>query len=40
MTNQYKAQVPDLMEAVFDAAYLIFDLIAGVLFFAFSHGSS
>ena len=39
MTNQYKAQMPDLMEAVFDAAYLIFDLIAGVLFFAFSHGN-
>ena len=40
MTNQYKAQMPDRMEAVFDAAYLIFDLIAGILFFAFSHGSS
>lgn len=39
MTNQYEAQMPDLMEAVFDAAYLIFDLIAGVLFFAFSHGN-
>ena len=39
MTNQYKAQMPDLMEAVFDAAYLIFDLIAGILFFAFSHGN-
>lgn len=39
MTNQYKAQMPDQMEAVFDAAYLIFDLIAGVLFFAFSRGN-
>ena len=28
----YKPQMPDLMEAVFDAAYLIFDLIAGILF--------
>ena len=35
MTNQYKAQMPDRREAVFDAAYLLFDLIAGVLFFAF-----
>ena len=28
----YKSQMPDLMEAVFDAVYLIFDLIAGILF--------
>ena len=39
MTNQYKAQMPDLMEAVFDAASVILALIAGVLFFAFSHGN-
>lgn len=40
MTNQgYTPRVPDLMEAVFDTCYLLFDLIAGVLFFAFSHGS-
>ena len=32
-------RVPDLMEAVFDTCYLLFDLIAGILFFAFSHGS-
>ena len=31
--------MPDLMEAVFDAAYLIFDLIAGILFFALSNGN-
>lgn len=33
--NKYKPQVPDIMEAVFDAAYLIFDLVAGMLFFCF-----
>lgn len=33
--NKYKPQVPDIMEAVFDAAYLIFDLVAGMLFLLF-----
>ena len=28
--------MPDIMEAIFDAGYLIFDLIAGILFFVFS----
>ena len=35
----YKPQMPDLMEAVFDAAYLIFDLIAGILFLTLSNGN-
>ena len=35
----YKPQMPDLMEAVFDAVYLTFDLIAGILFFALSNGN-
>lgn len=40
MTNQgYTPRVPDLMEAVFDTCYLLFDLIAGILFFVFSHGN-
>ena len=40
MTTQSDTpRVPDLMEAVFDTCYLLFDLIAGILFFAFSHGS-
>lgn len=40
MTKQdHTPRVPDLMEAVFDTCYLLFDLIAGMLFFAFSHGS-
>lgn len=36
--NNYKPQLPDVMEAIFDAAYLIFDLIAAILFFIFSQG--
>ena len=34
--NGYKPRVPDIMEAVFDIGYLLFDLIAAVLFFVFS----
>ena len=26
--NNYTPQIPDVMEAIFDVAYLIFDLIA------------
>ena len=37
--NNYKPKMPDLMEAIFDAAYLLFDLTAGILFFVFSKGS-
>ena len=37
--EKYKPQVPDIMESIFDAGYLIFDLIAGILFFAFSKGN-
>ena len=29
--NTYKPQIPDMMEAIFDAAYLIFDLVAAIL---------
>lgn len=36
--NGYKPRVPDIMEAVFDIGYLLFDLIAAVLFFVFSRG--
>lgn len=36
----YQPKIPDLMEAVFDAAYLIFDLIAGILFFTMAQGRS
>ena len=37
--NNYKPQIPDVMEALFDAAYLIFDLVAAILFFIFSKGN-
>lgn len=37
--NNYKIKMPDLMEAIFDACYLIFDLIAGILFFVYSKGN-
>ena len=33
-------KMPDRMEAVFDAAYLVFDLIAGILFFTMAQGRS
>lgn len=38
--NVYKPRVPDIMEAVFDIGYLLFDLIAAILFFVFSKGNS
>ena len=39
MKNNYKPQIPDVMEAIFDAAYLVFDLIVAILFFVFSKGN-
>ena len=36
--KNYKPQIPDMMEAIFDAAYLTFDLVAAILFFTFSQG--
>lgn len=38
--KSYKPQMPDVMEAIFDACYLTFDLIAGILFFVFSNGNA
>ena len=37
--NNYKPQIPDVMETIFDAAYLIFDLVAAILCFTFSKGN-
>lgn len=34
----YQPQVPDVMEAIFDTVYLLFDLVAAILFFIFSQG--
>ena len=39
VNEKYKPRVPDIMESIFDAGYLIFDLIAGILFFTFSKGN-
>ena len=36
--NNYKPQLPDVIEAIFDAVYLIFDLVAAILFFIYSNG--
>ena len=36
--NMDQPKMSDRMEAVFDTVYLLFDLIAGILFFAFSNG--
>ena len=38
--ENYKPKMPDIMEAVFDAGYLIFDLLAAILFFVFSKGNT
>ena len=37
--NNYKPQIPDVMEAIFDVVYLTFDLLAAMLFFIFSKGN-
>ena len=31
--EKYQPKMPDIMEAIFDAGYLIFDLVAAILFF-------
>ena len=38
--NRYKPRVPDIAEAIFDTGYLLFDLIAAILFFVLSKGSA
>ena len=40
MSNtSYKPKMPDLMEAVFDTGYLLFDLIAGIVFLSAAKGN-
>lgn len=34
----YQPKMPDIMEAIFDAIYLLFDLVAGIVFFAMAQG--
>ena len=31
--EKYQPKMPDIMEAIFDAGYLIFDLIAAIIIF-------
>ena len=38
--STYKPQIPDIMEAIFDAAYLIFDLVVAILFFIYAKGNT
>ena len=33
--EKYQPKMPDIMEAIFDAGYLIFDLVAAILFFTY-----
>jgi len=40
ISEKYKPRVPDLMEAIFDVAYLTFDLIAACIFFMNAKGNA
>lgn len=37
--EKYQPKMPDIMEAIFDAGYLIFDLVAAILFFTCAKGN-
>ena len=37
--EKYQPKMPDIMEAIFDAGYLIFDLVAAILFFTYAKGN-
>ena len=39
MNEKYVPKMPDIMEAIFDTCYLLFDLMAGVIFLTKSAGS-
>ena len=38
--EKYQPKMPDIMEAIFDAGYLIFDLVATILFFIYAKGNT
>lgn len=38
--EKYQPKMPDIMEAIFDAGYLIFDLVAAILFFIYAKGNT
>ena len=39
ISEKYTPRIPDIAEAVFDVGYLLFDLIAGIIFIALSSGN-
>ena len=39
MNEQYVPKMPDIMEAIFDICYLLFDLVAGVIFLTKANGN-
>ena len=40
MNNEkYVPKMPDIMEAIFDTCYLLFDLVAGFIFLAKANGN-
>lgn len=40
MTEKYVPKMPDIMEAIFDICYLLFDLVAGFIFLAKANGNT
>lgn len=38
--ESYKPRIPDIMEIIFDVCYLVFALVAGIIFFAKSQGKT
>ena len=40
MNEQYVPKMPDIMEAIFDICYLLFDLVAGVIFLTKANGNT
>ena len=39
MNEKYVPKMPDIMEAIFDTCYLLFDLVAGVIFLTKANGN-
>ena len=39
MKEKYVPKMPDIMEAIFDTCYLLFDFVAGVIFLTKANGN-
>lgn len=39
MNEKYVPTMPDIMEAIFDTCYLLFDLVAGVIILTNANGN-